>query len=230
MVRQTRTNSGKTSKRGSASSRGEEGSVDIAGKSGGLNNQEPKCRRTIGYARVSTDSQDLRSQIDALEKSGVDRKLIFTDKISGAKDSRPGLDACLKELRDGDVLLVWRLDRLGRSVRHLVQLVEELQSRGGGFRSICDGAIDTTSASGELVFMIFSALAQFERRLISERTKAGLAAARARGRLGGRRKIETVDPKVLTAKSLYRDRSMEIPDICKTLGISRSTLYRYVNL
>jgi DNA invertase Pin-like site-specific DNA recombinase len=179
---------------------------------------------------VSTSQQEIQSQIDELKKHGVTDKLIFTDKISGAKDVRPGLDACLNELRDGDVLLVWRLDRLGRSVRHLVDLVETLQKRGVGFRSICDGAIDTTSASGELVFMIFSALAQFERRLISERTKAGLAAARARGRLGGRRKVEPDNPKVLTAKALHRDRSMEIVDICKTLNISRATLYRYLNL
>ena len=179
---------------------------------------------------MSTSQQEIQSQIDELKKHGVTDKLIFTDKISGAKDVRPGLDACLNELRDGDVLLVWRLDRLGRSVRHLVDLVETLQKRGVGFRSICDGAIDTTSASGELVFMIFSALAQFERRLISERTKAGLAAARARGRLGGRRKVEPDNPKVLTAKALHRDRSMEIVDICKTLNISRATLYRYLNL
>jgi DNA invertase Pin-like site-specific DNA recombinase len=118
--------------------------------------------RILGYARVSTSQQEIQSQIDELKKHGVTHNLIFIDKISGAKDVRPGLDACLKELRDGDVLLAWRLDRLGRSVRHLVDLVETLQKRGVGFRSICDGAIDTTSASGELVFMIFSALAQFE--------------------------------------------------------------------
>ena len=99
--------------------------------------------RVIGYARVSTDSQDLRLQIDALKKSGVSNQHIFSDKLSGAKVDRPGLDACLKELRDGDTLLVWRLDRLGRSVRHLVTLVEELRERGVGFRSLCDGAIDT---------------------------------------------------------------------------------------
>ena len=128
------------------------------------------------------------------------------------------------------MLLVWRLDRLGRSARHLVDLVETLQNRGVGFRSICDGAIDTTSASGKLVFTIYSMLAQFERRLISERTKAGLAAARARGRLGGCCKIEANDPKVLIAKALHRDRSMEIVDFCTTLNISRATLSRYLGL
>ncbi|MCA8999492.1 MAG: recombinase family protein [Planctomycetaceae bacterium] len=230
MVSGSKTKSGDAISPDVLSTSGDSSRVDELADLGKTTESVEKCHRTIGYARVSTNLQELRSQVDALQKCGVPRDLIFTDKISGAKDSRPGLDACLKELRDGDVLLVWRLDRLGRSVRHLVQLVEELQKKGVGFRSICDGAIDTTSASGELVFMIFSALAQFERRLISERTKAGLAAARARGRMGGRRKIEHFHPKVLTAKSLYRDRTMEISDICKTLGISRSTLYRYVSL
>ena len=187
--------------------------------------------RTIGYARVSSAGrQDLALQLDALLKHGVMDKLIFTDKISGAKVDRPGLDACLQELRSGDVLLVWRLDRLGRSVRHLVTLIEDLRNRGIGFRSIFDGAIDTTTASGELVFNIFSSLAQFERRLIQERTKAGLAAARARGRVGGRPKITIENRKVQLATALYRDRSMEISEICTSLQISRTTLYRYLKL
>ena len=122
--------------------------------------------RLVGYARVSTDGQNLSLQIDALHKYGVAKELIFTDKASGAKHQRPGLDACLKELGDGDILLVWRLDRLGRSVRHLVTLIDQLRDRNVGFRSVCDGAIDTTTPSGELIFHVFSALAQFERRLI----------------------------------------------------------------
>ena len=134
--------------------------------------------------RVSTDDQDLTLQIDSLVGLGVNRDDIFTDKISGAKTERPGLDACLARLQHGDTLVVWRLDRLGRSMNHLVELIEELRNRGIGFRSVSDGFIDTTSASGELIFHIFSALAQFERRLIQERTNAGLASARARGRLG----------------------------------------------
>lgn len=187
--------------------------------------------RTIGYARVSSAGrQDLALQLDALREHGVVDKLIFTDKISGAKVDRPGLDACLQELETRDVLLVWRLDRLGRSVRHLVTLIEDLRNRGVGFRSICDGAIDTTTASGELVFNIFSSLAQFERRLIQERTKAGLAAARARGRFGGRPKITIENRKVQLATALYRDRSMEISEICTSLQISRTTLYRYLKL
>ena len=152
--------------------------------------------RLVGYARVSTDDQNLSLQIDSLVGLGVEQDLIFTDKISGAKSARPGLDQCLAQLRQGDTLLVWRLDRLGRSMPHLVELIEELRNRGVGFRSVNDGVIDTTSASGELIFHIFSALAQFERRLIQERTRAGLAAARARGHVGGRPAIEIDEAKV----------------------------------
>jgi DNA invertase Pin-like site-specific DNA recombinase len=133
---------------------------------------------------------------------------------------------CLDMLESGDVLVVWRVDRLGRSMRHLITTVEDLRDRGVGFRSLQKGAIDTTTASGELIFNIFSALAQFERRLIQERTNAGLAVARARGRCGGRPRLELEEGKVLAAKKLAKDKSMSIDDICKTLGISRSTYYR----
>ena len=184
--------------------------------------------RLVGYARVSTGSQDLDLQLDALEKYGVERKLIFTDKASGASHDRAGLDACFKQLRAGDVLLVWRLDRLGRSVRHLVTLIDQLKELGVGFRSVCDGAIDTTTPSGELIFHVFSALAQFERRLIQERTKAGIAAARARGRKGGRPPMNGNEPKVVLAKKLYRDKTISLDDICATLKMSKSTLYRYI--
>jgi DNA invertase Pin-like site-specific DNA recombinase len=189
-----------------------------------------KTSRLIGYARVSTTGQELQLQNDALLQAGVTKKLIFIDKVSGAKSARPGLDECLRQLREGDTLVVWRLDRLGRSVRHLIDLVEGLRQRKVGFKSICDGAIDTTTASGELIFHIFTALAQFERRLIQERTKAGLTAARARGRLGGRKPILATDPRVLTAKALHADKKMPVMDICKTLQISRPTLYRYLSL
>jgi DNA invertase Pin-like site-specific DNA recombinase len=181
--------------------------------------------RLVGYARVSTEGQDLA--LDALRNHGVANELIFTDKASGAKRDRPGLDACFKELRPGDILLVWRLDRLGRSVRHLVTLIDELRDRNVGFRSVCDGAIDTTTPSGELIFQVFSALAQFERRLIQERTKAGIAAARARGRTGGRPPINPDDPKVVLASKLFEDKSVNLDDICATLKISKTTLYRY---
>jgi DNA invertase Pin-like site-specific DNA recombinase len=186
--------------------------------------------RLVAYARVSTNGQELKLQLDALLKAGVAKKDIFTDKASGSKSSRPGLDACLQQLKPGDTLLVWRLDRLGRSLRHLIDLVEDLRQRGVGFKSVCDGAIDTTTASGDLIFNIFSSLAQFERRLIQERTKAGLTAARTRGRMGGRKPIPLDDPRVQTAKKMHADKTMPIADICTTLRISRPTLYRYVAL
>lgn len=186
--------------------------------------------KIVGYARVSTEDQELNLQRDALKHEGCTEDMIFVDKSSGSKTQRPGLDACLNTLQPGDTLVVWRLDRLGRSMPHLVHLVEDLRTRGVGFRSICDGEIDTTTASGELVFNIFSALAQFERRLIQERTRAGLAAARARGRTGGRKPITTKDPKVRMARRMYQDQEMGIEEICRTLQISRATFYRYVAL
>src|SRR3990172_8944783 len=152
--------------------------------------------KLIGYARVSTGEQDVQLQVDAMKNAGCAEAHIFVDKASGARSDRPGLDACIAVLQPGDTLVVWRLDRLGRSMPHLVTLVEELLRKNIGFRSLCDGAVDTTTASGELMFNIFSALAQFERRLIQERTRAGLSAARARGRKGGRRPIEPNDPRV----------------------------------
>jgi DNA invertase Pin-like site-specific DNA recombinase len=184
--------------------------------------------RLVGYARVSTNGQELQLQLDALKKAGVATADVFTDKVSGAKAARPGLDKCLQQLKPGDTLLVWRLDRLGRSIRHLIDLVEDLHQRGVKFKSLCDGAIDTTTASGELIFHVFSALAQFERRLIQERTNAGLKAARARGRLGGRPPMSLDDPRIQTAKKLHADKSMVIGDICKTLQVSRPTFYRWV--
>lgn len=186
--------------------------------------------RLIGYARVSTNEQELNLQSDALLAHGVKKEHLFFDKLSGAREDRPGLAACNELLRRGDTLVVWRLDRLGRSMRHLVNMIEDLKERGIGFRSISDGMIDTTSASGELVLNIFSALAQFERRLIQERTRAGLAAARARGRKGGRRLMDRNNPKVILANKLYCDKSVNLEDICDTLKISRSTLYRYVSM
>ena len=186
--------------------------------------------RLVGYARVSTNTKELQLQTDALQKAGVQKRLIFLDKISGSKSERPGLDTCLAELREGDTLIVWRLDRLGRSVRHLIDVVEELRDRKVGFRSIQDGAIDTTTASGKLIFHIFTALAEFERGLIQERTRAGLQAARTRGRMGGRKPVAVDDPRVVTAKALHADKKMPVPDICRTLKISRPTLYRYLAL
>lgn len=188
------------------------------------------AQRLVGYCRVSSQDQQPRLQHDALVQAGVPKKLIFSDKVSGAKAARPGLDACLAELKAGDVLVTWRLDRLGRSLRHLLNLVDDLKERGVGFKSLQDGFLDTTSANGELVFHFFMALAQFERRLIQERTKAGLAAARARGRLGGRKPILPTDPRVQTAKTLHADKKMAVVDICRTLQVSRPTLYRWLAL
>lgn len=184
--------------------------------------------KLLGYARVSTTDQDLTAQKEELKKAGC--KAVYTDVASGVRTSRPGLDGCINNLRRGDTLLVWRLDRLGRSMSHLVTLIEKLRHQGIGFKSLCDGAIDTTTASGDLVFNMFSALAQFERRLIQERTRAGLAAARARGRLGGRKPIDPQNPKVRMAQKMHQDKSLGIGEICESLKISRPTLYRYLKL
>ena len=187
-----------------------------------------KIGRYIGYARVSTDDQNLRLQIDELKSIGC--TLVFTDKASGSKNKRCGLDKCLNTLQPGDTLVVWRLDRLGRSMGHLVSVITDLKEKEIGFKSLRDGAIDTTTASGELVFNIFAALAQFERELIRERTRAGLKAARTRGRKGGRKTILASNPKVLMAKKMHEDKSLSIDEICSTLNISRATFYRYISL
>jgi DNA invertase Pin-like site-specific DNA recombinase len=186
--------------------------------------------RVIGYARVSTADQDLQLQIEALQHAGCQDDQIFRDIASGARTARPGLEACLHALAPGDMLVVWRLDRLGRSMVHLVTVIDELRRRQVSFRSLCDGAVDTTTASGELVFHLFSALAQFERRLIQERTRAGLAVARARGKHGGRRPLRPDDPRVRMASMMYGDQRLTVPEICRTLRISPATFYRYVAL
>ena len=179
----------------------------------------------IGYARVSTDEQTLNLQLDALKAAGCER--VFTDRVSGAKAERPGLQQALDQLRAGDTLVVWRLDRLGRSLRHLIETVTNLEQRGVGFKSLTE-AIDTTSSGGKLVFHIFGALAEFERDLIRERTQAGLSAARARGRVGGRPKALRDPKKLAMLQQLYADPNNAIDDICRTLRISRTTLYRHV--
>ena len=186
--------------------------------------------RLIGYARVSTSAQELNLQLVALKHAGCKKQHIFTDQISGSKAERPGLAECLKELKKGDTLIIWRLDRLGRSLRNLIDIVEQLQKRGVGFRSINDGGIDTTTASGEMIFNIFGTLAQFERLLIQERTQAGLTAARARGRKGGRPKILQDDPRVQMAKKMSKNMSISIGEICATLKISRASYYRYIDI
>lgn len=186
----------------------------------------------LGYARISkTDgSQALDLQHDALVNAGVSPKHIYNDRASGKKDDRPGLANCLKALRGGDVLLVWKLDRLGRDLKHLVNTVADLSERGVGFKVLMGkGAnIDTTTASGKLVFGIFAALAEFERELIRERTKAGLAAARARGRSGGR-KFALTKAQVRLAQAAMGNKETIVSELCNELGITRATLYRYID-
>ncbi len=179
----------------------------------------------VGYARVSTDDQTLALQLDALQEGGCE--VVFRDTISGTKTERPGLTKALEHARNGDMLVVWRLDRLGRSLSHLIELIQMLEGRGVGFKSLTE-QIDTTTSGGKLIFHIFGALAEFERNLIRERTMAGLQAARARGRKGGRPKKPNTDTKIVMAKRLHADPTNSIADICTTLGVSRATLYRYL--
>jgi DNA invertase Pin-like site-specific DNA recombinase len=182
----------------------------------------------IGYARVSTTDQTPSLQHDVLTAAECDP--IFTDTMSGTKDRRPGLEQALSHLRSGDTLVVWRLDRLGRSLKHLIETIQKLEQRGVGFKSLTEH-IDTTTPAGKLVFHIFGSLAEFERALLIERTQAGLAAARARGRKGGRpRGSVRYDPKKLAlAQQLYDEQKRSVADICKTLGIPRTTFYRYLS-
>lgn len=177
----------------------------------------------IGYARVSTLDQTLALQQDALRKAGCEK--IFTDTASGALALRPGLTEALNFARSGDTLSVWRLDRLGRSLHHLIETVNTLKERGIHFRSLQE-QFDTSTSGGKLVFHIFGVLAEFERDLIRERTQAGLVAARARGKVGGRPALSA--PKVQQLRTLAADRTNSVPEICKTLGISRTTFYRYI--
>ena len=178
----------------------------------------------MGYARVSTSDQDVSLQLDALKAAGCLK--VFKDKASGSLDRRPQLDRLLDQLRPGDTIVVWRLDRLGRSLRNLIELVERLDKEGVGFRSLTE-SIDTTTAGGKLIFQIFGALAEFERSLIRERTMAGLAAARARGRVGGRPPVMTPQ-KVKLARQLYDAKESTVEEIASTLGVSRKTIYRHL--
>lgn len=178
----------------------------------------------VGYVRVSTTDQHMHMQEDALKIDGCEE--IYRDIASGAKTTRPGLDDALAYLREGDVLTVWKLDRLGRSIQHLIETVKDLNSRGIGFKSLQEN-IDTTTSGGKLIFHIFSALAEFERDLIKERTQAGLKAARARGRLGGR-------PSLLNEKQQgkmmkhYDAQKLTVEEICKIFSISRPSFYNYL--
>jgi DNA invertase Pin-like site-specific DNA recombinase len=181
----------------------------------------------IGYARISTYDQSADLQHDALRKAGCKR--LYTDVASGAKTARPALDDMLANTREGDVIVIWKLDRLGRSLAHLIELVAELSARGIGVKSLND-PINTTTAQGRLIFNIFGSLAEFERELIRERTQAGLTAARARGHVGGRPKglSSKAETTAAAAETLYRDGKLSVMAICEKLGIGKNTLYRYL--
>ena len=178
----------------------------------------------IGYARVSTHDQNLDLQRDALRAAGCER--LYEDRLSGAASARPGLEKLREVLRAGDTLVVWRLDRLGRSLKDLIAWVTWLEEQGAGLRSLTE-SLDTTTPGGRLTFHIFGALAEFERTLIRDRTQAGLAAARARGRKGGRRPVLNADKRALAVR-LYEERQTPISRICAMMGISKPTLYAYV--
>jgi len=186
----------------------------------------------VGYMRVSkTDGSQVNDlQRDAMLAAGVEPRHCYEDAASGKRDDRPGLAACLKALREGDTLIVWKLDRLGRDLRHLVNTVHDLTARGIGFKVLTGhgASIDTTSASGKLVFGIFAALAEFERELIIERTKAGMAAARARGRSGGR-PYKMTAAKLRLAMAAMGKPETRVGELCAELGITRQTLYRHVD-
>lgn len=180
--------------------------------------------QAIGYARVSTEDQSAALQLDALKAAGCQR--VFTEKASGAQRERPQLIAALDYIREGDTLVVWKLDRLARSLRQLMETIEDLHARGIGFRSLTE-AIDTTTSGGRLVFHIFGALAEFERSLIRERTNAGLEAARARGRISGRPPALD-DEDLVAAKAMLRDPAITVEEVARRLDVAPSTLYRHL--
>ena len=186
----------------------------------------------IGYARVSKSDghQVLDLQIDALTNSGVKEENIYSDKISGSIDDRIGLENCLKALRENDILVVYKLDRLGRNLKHLIQTVEDLTKRKIGFKVLSGQGvnIDTTTPAGKMIFSIFGALAEFERELIRERTIAGITAARARGRMGGR-KFNLTKAQVRLAEASMKNRDTSVTELCKELKITRATLYKYIS-
>ncbi|MPQ27454.1 recombinase family protein [Bacillus paralicheniformis] len=180
----------------------------------------------VGYVRVSTIDQNLDLQIDALKSYGCDK--IFQDKLSGVKDKRPGLEEALQYVRPGDSLVVWRLDRLGRTMRHFIQIVNELNERGISFYSVHENiTMDRSSATGQLMFHLFASFAEFERNLIRERTEAGRIAARARGRFGGRPE-KLKDKEIDMIQTLIANKT-PIKDVAQMLGVSRTTVYRYLN-
>lgn len=178
----------------------------------------------IGYARVSTQEQNLQMQLDALSEYGCEK--VYAEKASGGNTSRPELDKLLENLRRGDTVVIWKLDRLGRSLRHLIELVSSFDLQGIGLVSLKEN-IDTTTATGKLIFNIFAALAEFERDIIRERTNAGLQSARARGRIGGRKKALN-ESQVKMLVQMSSDKTLSIADICRQFGISKASYYNYL--
>ena len=183
-----------------------------------------------GYARVSKQKQNLETQVDMLIKAGVDKKNIFMEKIISVKEEKPMFDKLMEKLKPGDVLIFPATDRISRSVLSLLPLVQKLGERGINLKSLKEGWIDTTSPMGKFLFTIFAGLAEMERNNIRERTRDALETARARGRIGGRKKIQVNDPKVLMAKEMNKNKALSTNEICKTLKISRTSFYRYVNM
>ena len=183
----------------------------------------------IGYARVSTADQNLEGQLDALKEAGVKTRNIYAEKITGKTKDRPKLRECLDNLEPGDVLVVAKLDRLGRSMIDLVSIVQEIESKGAQFRALDKANMDTTTPDGKLIFGIFATLAEYERELIVARTNVGLEAARQRGRVGGRPKVSADNPKVAKAKELEA-KGLAIEDIAAAVGVSRASVYRYLAL
>lgn len=178
----------------------------------------------VGYARVSTHDQKTHLQIDALTAAGCEK--VFTEKASGAQRDRPALNAALEYIRAGDTLVVWKLDRLARSIKQLIETIEDLEKKGIGFKSLTEN-IDTTTSGGKLIFHIFASLAEFERTIIRERTRAGLDSARARGRLGGRPRALN-DKDIVAAKAMLRDPNITVEQVAERLGVAASTLYRHI--
>ncbi len=186
--------------------------------------------RILGYARMSVLEADLQPQVSALRAAGVEERYLFTDDTIEPSAEWNGLNACLGELLSGDTLVVWKIDRIGRSVPRLIDLIENLHRRGVGFRSLCDLIIDTTADSGDLVTEVFSCLARFSQRLLQERARTGVGTGRTRGRQGGRKPIASSDPRVRAAKAMSVNGNIPVGEICSTLRISRATYYRYLDL
>lgn len=186
--------------------------------------------KMVGYARMSVLEHELRPQVLALKAAGVAEDMLFTDDTTGRGTDWEGLDACLAALEPGDTLVVWKIDRVGKSVSHLVDLLQNLRGRGVFFRSLCEASIDTSGDAGEVVSEVFACLAGFDRRVRQERARTGARKGRARGRQGGRKPIALSDPRVRTVKAMSLDAKMSVNEICSTLRISRATYYRYLGL